>query len=172
MKQKTKNIFLIIGFILVLIIAYQYAFSTTFELRADVKQLELNYSDPQKMNKFSAKIISRTFYADSILSSNKVTSGSVQSNLLDFLNEKAEHDNIIISEFSEPHIFDFESGKSKSYIFSIQGEYRELERTLYELEQSHAFGEVINVSFQKLRNHRKQRDYLECEIVLNNFVSE
>jgi hypothetical protein len=172
MRQRNKNIFLIIGFILVLIIAYQYAFSTTFKLRDEVKRLEANYSDPVQTNQLSSEIASRIKYADSVLTSNNANKGTVQSNLLEFLNRKSTNDDIVISEFKEPHVFEFQNRKSRSYMFSIKGNYKALEQTLYELEQDYAFGEVLHTSFMKLRNYRKQEDYLELTVLLNNYISD
>lgn len=172
MKQRNKNILLVAGFLVVLIMAYQFAFSETIELKTSVDQLKKNYSDSQQVNQLSADIKIRNKYADSILSSKKVSNGSVQTNLLDYLNLKSEESKISISEFSEPHIFAFENGKSQSYFFSLQGDYESLEHTLYDLEQNYSFGEVINASFLKLRDYRKQQNYLELTVILNNHVSD
>ena len=45
MKQGTKNILLLAGFILILILAYKYSFSKTFEVKDRLNELNLQIAE-------------------------------------------------------------------------------------------------------------------------------
>tara|TARA_R110002124_G_scaffold17532_3_gene73533 strand:+ start:419146 stop:419664 length:519 start_codon:yes stop_codon:yes gene_type:complete len=172
MKLQTKNRALILGFMLILLIAYHFAISKTFETRSELKTIEtqtLGYGDLSVMN---GKLKLKEVQMDSILSKNNLNNTSIQNNLLEVLNTKASDETFKISEFNEPHQVTQDAVTITSYQFTLQGNFEGMQEVVYSLEQEYSFGKITHVSFEKKRDFRKRKDYLKCSVILENLVSE
>lgn len=168
MTQKNKNIILIIGIILLLLIAYQYAFSKTFATYNQVKKLrdqkELYDSAPAQL----AALANKEKQLNDILQKNNVEGNSMQNNILKSLNSLSNESKFKIIAFEEPHIFLDETNNQKTitYNFTLQGDYQSLINTLYRLEQKYSYGNVVQVRFEKKKNFRTNATFLDCSILL------
>ncbi|HNP66315.1 MAG TPA: hypothetical protein PKH16_00285 [Aequorivita sp.] len=114
----------------------------------------------------------REQFVDSILSLNNMKGNSVQNNLLDFLNSKSESGDFIISDFNEPHTFSQDGATITSYRLTLEGSYDEIEQVLYSLEQEYNFGKISHVHFEKKKDYRRGKDYLECFVIVESLVSD
>lgn len=170
MKQSTKNFLLIAGFLMVLLVAYQYSFSKTFEVMNELEELqfqvEQNSSSLQNIHSLETKEV----YLDSIISVNRIGKTSLQNNLLQVLNEYSEELSYKIISFKEPHIHAEEGGKTKitSIQFVLEGQYRNLEEILYKLEKDYSFGALSHVKFERKKDYRLNKSYLQCSVVVQN----
>lgn len=97
---------------------------------------------------------------------------SVQNYLLEFLNTKSESVDFTILEFKEPHVFSQNGATTTSYRFTLEGSYEEIEQVLYSLEQEYNFGRIAHVHFEKKKDYRKGKNYLECFVIIESFLSE
>lgn len=172
MNPRTKNIILVIGFILSVAIAYNLAFSKTFALRERINKLEMKTKSLGNTAIIAANLGQREQFVDSILSLNNMKGNSVQNNLLEFLNSKSESGVFTISDFSEPHTFSQDGATITSYRFTLEGSYDEIEQVLYSLEQEYNFGQIAHVHFEKKKDYRRVKDYLECFVIVESLVSE
>lgn len=172
MNPRTKNIILVIGFILSAAIAYNLAFSKTFALRDRINELEMKTKSLGNTAIVAANLEQRERFVDSVLSLNNMKGNSVQNNLLEFLNSKSESGGFTISDFSEPHTFSQDGATITSYRFTLVGSYDEIEQVLYSLEQEYNFGQITHVHFEKKKDYRKGKDYLECFVIVESLVSE
>ncbi|MAT90932.1 MAG: hypothetical protein CMC35_09590 [Flavobacteriaceae bacterium] len=167
MSLKTKNILLVVGFIILCWVSYTLSISETLTLKKQVGDLNLKKAQFSNIQRSLSALESKEIYLDSILKAYSVNSSSTQNNLLGFLNRKAQELDITIIEFNEPHIVTEENSTVSSYNFILQGSFEEIQSMLYEIEKNRAFGSLKNVTFQKKKNFRKGTDYLECTIVLS-----
>ena len=172
MGWKNKNILLVLGFVLLLIIAYQFAFSKTLAIKKEINSLETKSIAFQNVGNLFATLDYRIRYADSILGKNNLKNSSVQNNLLDFLNRQSTTNQFTISDFSEPHRFTENEVTITSYRFSIVGGFRDILEMIYKLEQEQAFGKIVHIHFEKKRDYRMGKDFLECFVVVESLVSE
>ncbi len=172
MNPRTKNIILVIGFILSVAIAYNLAFSKTFALKERINKLEMKTNSLGNIAIIAANLEQREQFVDSILSLNNMKGNSVQNNLLEFLNAKSESEDFTISDFNEPHTFSQDGATITSYRFSLEGSYDEIEQVFYSLEQEYNFGQIAHVHFEKKKDYRKGKDYLECFVIVESLVSE
>lgn len=171
MNPRTKNIILVIGFILSVAIAYNLAFSKTFALRERINKLEMKTKSLGNTAIIAANLEQREQFVDSILSLNNMKGNSVQNNLLEFLNSKSESEDFTISDFNEPHTFSQDGATITSYRFTLEGSYDEIEQVLYSLEQEYNFGQIAHVHFKKKKDYRRGKDYLECFVIVESLVS-
>lgn len=166
MTARHKNIALIVGFLALLIVGYRISLSKTLDTKNRVQKLEREVSHLSKLNGQSSKVIAHNVYLDSVLSVNKIKNNSVQNTLLEILNTASQNSSFEITEFNQPHRYQDEQTTILSYSFSLRGSYKAIEQIIFELEQNHNLGEITHLSFEKKRDYRRGRDYLECFVVL------
>jgi hypothetical protein len=153
MKQSSKNFLLIAGFFLVLLVAYQYSFSKTFEVMNELEELKIQVEQNSGSLQNIHSLKTKEVYLDSIISGNRVGNTSLQNNLLQVLNKHSEELSYKIISFKEPHIHSGENGQSKitSIQFVLEGQYKNLEEILYILEKDFSFGSLAHVKFERKR---------------------
>ena len=169
LTDKNKNILLIIGFILALVLCYQFAISKTLDTKKQYNTLkhqeELFKNTPKQLGLLKQK----QKYYDSILVSNKLDGTSIQNNLLKTINISADVNNLKVVSFLEPHVIANGDLIIKTYEFTIEGDYNSILGLIHQLEQQTKFGEIINVHFEKKKNYRTGRYYLQAKILLKSF---
>lgn len=172
MTQRTKNIILVIGVFLALTIAYKLAFSETIILKKRINVLEVKTKSLESNATIAITLEKREQFVDSILRLNNMKGNSVQNNLLEFLNSKSISEGFIISDFQKPHTFSEKGATTTSYRFKLEGSYSEIEQVLYSLEQDYNFGQVAHIHFEKKRDYRKGKSFLECFVIIESLVSQ
>lgn len=172
MTQKNKNILLIIGFLLVLVLSYRMAFSRTLSAHREVNALEEETVTFENLAGMSATLNAREKFADSVLRKNNIRNSSIQNNLLELLNQESEEKHFTITEFNEPHEFTENGATITSYRFTLRGEFNVMQDVLYTLEQQYNFGKVSHVNFHKKRDYRKRKDYLLCTVIMESVLSK
>jgi len=169
MSNKNKNILLLLGFFLALILCYQFAISNTLDLKKQYKSLkyeeELFKNTPKQLSVLKQK----QKYYDSILVSNKLYGSSIQNNLLKTINGFADANNLKVVSFLEPHETIKNELAIKTYEFTIEGNYNSIISLVHQLEQQTKFGEIINLHFDKKKNYRTGRYYLQARVLLRSF---
>ena len=169
MTKKQKNIALIIGFILALIICYQLAINKTLDQKeqfiAMSKEAVLFKNAPKQLSLLKQKEV----YYDSLLSKYQLDGSSIQNNLLKIINRFADDNNLKVISFLEPHIIENDDLVIKTYEFVLEGDYNSINKLIYQLEQQTKFGEIINLHFEKKKNFRTGKYYLQSKILLRSF---
>ena len=168
MKQRHKNISLVLGLLLLLFIAYRYSFSKTLAICKEVDKLESQRQSYQSAPIQLAALANKEKQLDKILHTHNVAGNSVQQNLLKALNVLSTDLGFIIVSFEEPHQFINETTQQKyaTFNFVLQGDYQSLLKAVYALEQDYSFGNVIQVDFQKKKNFRTRTSHLQCQVLL------
>ncbi len=169
MIKKYKNILLVVGFILSLFICYEFAFSKTLELKKQKEKLLQEEAIFKNIPKQFSLLKQKERYYDSILTKYQLKESSLQNNLLKTLNRYAEENNLDITSFIEPHQYEQDNLITKSYSFTIQGDYNSILKLIHHLEQKTRFGEIINLRLAKKRDFKKNSNYLQAEVLLRNF---
>lgn len=169
MTPRNKNILLVLGFLVCLLIAYNYSFSKTFSLKRQIEQLKEQSINSGNISSLNAQLMIRNRYADSILNHHNVSSSSVHNSLLEFLNVRTDDGSLKILEFDPAHIIVADQEKLVFFRFIMEGPYVEAEKLLFDLEQAHFYGETYHVNFKKKRVYRIRKNILECTVILRNF---
>ncbi|GAA4235713.1 hypothetical protein GCM10022291_18350 [Postechiella marina] len=169
MTNKTKNIVLIVGFIIVLILCYQLAVSKTLALKKDynaLKKEELLFKNtPKQLSLLKQK----QKYYNSLLNKYQIQGGSIQNNLLKTINIFSKQNDLKVVRFLEPHLVSDNDLTVKTYRFSVEGNYNALVKLFHHIEQQTKFGEIINLHFVKKKKNRTGKYYLQAHVLLKSF---
>lgn len=169
MNSKQKNIILFVGFIAVLYICHVLAVSKTLEQKEQYntlsKEVVLSKNAPKQLSLLKQKEI----YHDSLLNKYQLDGSSIQNNLLKVINSYADANTLKVVSFLEPHIISQNDLTIKTYDFTLEGNYNDIIKLIYQLEQQTKFGEIINLHFEKKKNFRKGRYYLLARVLLKSF---
>ncbi|MBV7269085.1 hypothetical protein [Winogradskyella luteola] len=169
MTKKQKNIILVIGFVFALLICYQFAISNTLEQKQQYdtlsKEVLLSKNAPKKLSLLKQKEV----YYDSLLTKYQLDGSSIQNNLLRVINAFAESNNLKVVSFLEPHITVKNDLTVKTYNFTLEGQFNDINQLVYQLEQQTKFGEIVNLHFEKKKNFRTGRYFLQAKILLKSF---
>ncbi len=167
MSLKQKNIVLLIGFVLLLWLTYQFSIAKIFEAKNEyntlLNQKELLSNVPEQINYLKQQ----NEYFDTILEKNKISiESSFQNNLLQFINNYATDNQLKLVAFNEPHQFVENDAILKTYSFTVKGNYASILKLIHKIEQRGNFGKLISINFEKKKNYKTDKVNLECKIYL------
>ncbi len=169
MTNKTKNIALLVGFLLALVLSYQLAISKTVALKKEFnllkKQEVLFENTPKQISLLKQK----QKYYDSLLIKYQMAGSSLQNNLLKTINAFADSSHIKVVSFLEPHSIVKDDLKINTYQFVLEGHYNAILKLIHKLEQDTRFGEITNLHFEKKKNFRTGKYYLQARVLLKSF---
>jgi hypothetical protein len=166
MTLSKKNKYLIFGFVAMVIVSYKLALEKTFVAKRQYamnmeKQASLS-NLPQQLSLLSQK----ERFLDEQLKELNLGDASMQNNLLKFLNRHAGKNKVKVIDFNSPHVIATENEEIATYIFNLEGGYTQILKTLHSLENNGGFGSVTHVVFEKKKDYRKKRTYLQAEVFL------
>ncbi|MGV8946811.1 MAG: hypothetical protein ACOH1N_10320 [Lutibacter sp.] len=174
MNLKQKNIILLIGFLLLVWISYVFSFSKTIDASQRFNELnrqdELYTSASQNIDHLKQQ----DSYYNSLLKKHQIFSeSSFQNNLLNTLNQYSSEKKLKIINFKDPHHFQLNNNAiQETYIFTIESDYNTIINLIYSLEQHHKFGKIISANFEKKKDYKTNKEYLQCQIYLQKVSQE
>lgn len=166
MKSETKNILLIVTLVLGLILSYNYAISPTLKLQAeysDLKQEDQLYKNSPKQ---ISVLLSRQKEFDSVLRNKNLGSNSMENNLLRILNIQAESKTIKVLDFNDPQVFENNGSVINTFDFTLEGDFTQMLKTIYVVEQKNSLGEIAHLHFKKQKNYRTRKDFLTARVLI------
>ena len=169
MTNKSKNMLLIVGFVFVLILCFNLAVSKTINLKNEYDTLKQEEWLHKNIPKQLSLLKQKQKYYDSILNKYQIKGSSVQNNLLKTINTLANNHALKVVHFLEPHSIETNDLSVKTYQFTIEGHYNNILKLIHHLEQQTKFGEIISLSFEKKKNFRTRKYYLQAHILLKSF---
>jgi hypothetical protein len=166
MNNKNKNILLVVGFFVVLFIAYSFSIKKTMEAKELLTTL---WSEKELQSNAQSKIFNlqqENAHLDAILRKRDLSiENSFQQTLLKKINSFAEKEKITIISFEEPHEFERNEINLKTYFFEIKGDFRALLKLINELERQQ-LGQLVSVNFTKKKKYRTNRTALSCQFYI------
>jgi len=169
MTNKTKNIILLISFLVLIILCYRFAISNTLKVKKEyrsLKQQELFFKNTPKQ---VALLKQKQQYYDSLLTIYQINGNSIQNSLLKTINIYVDSIKVKLIDFVEPHVFKGDDISVKTYQFTLEGNYNDILKLVYKLEQETKFGEIISLNFEKKKNFKTGRFYLQAYVLLKSF---
>jgi len=166
MTSRQKNIALLIGFLLVILLSYLFAIRNTLEAKSKLTALQIEKklfnSSENKLNYLNQ----HNNYLDSILKLNEIYANvSFQQTILNKISKYTEENKLKISSFNIPHIFKENQKKLTTYTLEVQGNFIPLLKFLNYFENQR-LGTIVSVNFMKKKNYRRNRNYLTVKIYL------
>jgi len=169
MTIKTKNILLVAGFIISLFFCYQLAIYKTIMLKTEHNALKKEEQLFKNTPKQLSLLLQKQKYYDSLLNKYQIKGSSIQNNLLKTINSIADSSHLKVVRFLEPHVIKNNEIMTKTYQVTIEGNYNNIIKLIHHLEQQTKFGEIINLDFEKNKNFRTGKYYLEAHVLLKIF---
>ena len=169
MSNSLKNKLLVGGFVILLFLCYKFAIANTFALKSEHSKLSKEQKIFENTPKQIAILKKKEQYYDSLLTKYKIGGTSLQNNLLNTVTSFSKDHNLKVVAFSEPHVFSEKSLIINTYSFTVEGHFNNILQLIYTLEQHTKYGEVISVSYEKKKNYRTGKSYLQAKIVLQSF---
>lgn len=169
MSGKTKNIILIVVFLIASFICHELAISKTIALKKEHAALTQQSNIFDNIPKQIALLKQKEKYYDSLFLKYQLNGGSIQNNLLKTINSYANVSNLKIVSFLEPHIIHTSDLKISTYQFTLEGDYNNILKLIHKLEQETKFGEIINLHFVKKTNYKTGTEYLQAQVLMKNF---
>lgn len=168
MNQRNKNILLIVGFSLIAFLAYKYSIQKTFEVRDQLLTIRSSISEKSTNEISQQDLLLKEIFLDSIIAkSNSET--SLQNDILEGLNRHSQEYEYHIIAFKEPHNYVYEdSTEISSLQFVLEGRYDALEKILYQIENDFTFGSLAHLKFEKKKDFRLNKVFLQCDVVIQN----
>ncbi|WP_232735101.1 hypothetical protein [Olleya sp. Bg11-27] len=169
MNNKQKNILLLLGFVVLLFTCYQLAINKTIAEKQKFKELSKQVLLFKKAPKQLSLLKQKEAHYDSILTKYQLDGSSIQNNLLKVINSFSDANNLKVVNFLEPHTITQNDLTIKTYEFVVEGYYNDINQLIYQLEQKTKFGEIINLHFEKKKNFRTDRYYLQARVFVRSF---
>ena len=95
-----------------------------------------------------------------------VGSSSAQNNLLKFLSKESSTHKVKIIDFSSPHIIESNQRIVETYMLQLEGGYLSILKLLNAIENKGSFGAINHLNFEKKKNYRTKRTYLQAQVFL------
>lgn len=174
MNLKQKNSVFLLGFLLLVWVAYLFSFSKTIDAKKRLtvlkKQDDLFVSASQNLNNLQQQDI----YYNSLLKKYQIsTESSFQNNLLNTLNSYSTKNKLKIIKFKDPHHFKLNNNAiQETYMFTVESDFNSIVKLIYDLEQHYKFGKIMGVHFEKKKNYQTFKNYLHCTIFLQKISQE
>lgn len=168
MSSRQRNIVLVSGVILTLVLCYVFAFSNTLEQRRAYLTLKQQESLFQNIPLQFSVLHQKIAHYDQLLKRYRLSDTSIQNNLLKTINTKAATLKIKVISFEEPHVIEKNGSKLNTYRFTLEGDFDALLTLTHYLEQETRYGEVINLHFTKKKNYRSGKSFLQMEVLVQN----
>lgn len=162
-----KNNLLVFGTLLVLWLSYFIAFKPTMLLRKKLKTLQTQINQQEKIRNEWAGLTKQNQHYIKLLEKHKIAADvSLQNKLLEHINRIAQLNKLTVVAFNPPHSFTETATTFNTYSFKVRGSYTAIIKLLYDLEQLTRFGKVTSVLFEKKKNHKTRRFFLDCDIYI------
>lgn len=166
MTLKQKNNFLILGLMVLLFVAYQFAFKKTIALQKDFTELTKK-KEKLTQNKFQlGLLVQENRYLDSILNSNNLSADrSFEQNLLLKIDALRSKHKVKVVSIPEPHLYSDDAGMIQTYSVELTGDFRNLMLFSSELEKLH-IASMRSVSIEKKLNYKTRKTEIICKMIL------
>lgn len=151
-----------------LFLSYFLAVKETMKLRAQLlsfkSRQEVSMNIPGQLHRLSNK------EKDIDLKFKELNLGtsSRQNDLIKYLNRISTVNQVKIIEFRSPHLFRQENSTNKTHIFNLEGYFLDILKVVYALEKQGSFGAVSHISFEKKKDHRSGKNYLQALVFLEH----
>lgn len=166
MKINGKNKLLGFGILAGLALSYSLAIKKTFMLKNESLQLATEVAQFTDIPNKLAVLHQKNRYFDSILGSFDIKSTSLQNNLIRTINIEAESNNVKVMDFKQPHFHKLNDSGHYTYQFNLEGAYTDILKVVHVLEQKGNFGEIVHLDFEKKKDYRTNRDFLNAMVMV------
>lgn len=165
MTNKKKNLYLLVGTVLILLVAYQFSIKKTLNLRQANQQHQQAIVRAMNIDtdieKYQAQLAN--------FNTNAVTSYS-QENLLELLSTFCLEHDLLIKDFPEPNQYEESTYDIIANQIEVEGRFTDIVELIYDLEYIHKIGSIVSLKYQSAYNRQEKKQYLTAKITLNTIL--
>ncbi|HBI02253.1 MAG TPA: general secretion pathway protein [Flavobacterium sp.] len=173
MKLNRKNKILLVGFFMVLLICYSLGFSKTIDYYQRYKAESELLKDSSGNSELVKKLLAKQKQLNQVLEQNDFKGEtSFQNELLKNLNASIENTEVKITDFKEEHLFADKGSTTVSYLFTLEGSFNNVLKTINHIENKPYLGIVKHVSVNKKMNYSTNSFYLQTQVLLQRSLGE
>lgn len=170
MSYKKKNILLIIGTLVAVVLMYLLAIEKTIDYKKQLKLLETERENLQHVaNKLNSLKKQSILLDSTLLKENISVTNSFQQILLKKINGFKTDESLELMEFNNPIIVQDAGVKAVLYPLIVKGNFNSLLAFLNYLENQ-GLAEVKNCKFIKKKNYSTRKEHLQLELYLKKIV--
>ncbi|WP_010518704.1 hypothetical protein [Croceivirga radicis] len=166
MKLDKKNIILISGYIVLLIISYQVAIKKTIETYRQHKELDKDYNKHKTLPKKINSILQEKENLELQRNKLKISQNLSRNGLIEYLSRETEINDIKIISFNEPHTSIENNQTIFSFTFELKGSFLAMLKLLNKLENSGAYGTISHLQFETKRNFDQNKNELTVKTIV------
>jgi hypothetical protein len=167
LSYKRKNVFLLIGGLLLLVITWEFSFSKTWTLFTANQKMSNAMQYSQNGMKGIQNIKAEISQLNTKISRFD-TSSSRQQELIGYISRFAEKENFKIIEIPKTTSEKNNGFQIETNILKVQGDYIGLVKLIYSIEYKDHLCKVAGVDFQKNINLKTHQEYLITTLYLQN----
>lgn len=168
MKLDNRNKVLIIGCLVLLFATYELALSKTMAVQKEHGDLKSKSIQAEDIPLQLALLAQKERYYDSIMQQIDIGDTSVQNNLLRTINEQAKIRNVKVMDFNPPHTHILTDHKQLTHSIILNGGYTDILQVVHTLEQKGSFGDIVHMDFEKKKDYRKRKSFLEATVFVQH----
>jgi len=165
MKLDKRNKYLLVGLIAMLFLSYKLAIYKTIlvnkELNTNLAKKKSIDNLPKQLNLLIQK--DKDLNLQLAIDAERTTD---QNNLLKLLSLETSKNKVKIIDFKAPHVIESGQGTIKTYMVELEGSYNNILKVANFLENKKPLGTISHLNFEKKKNHRTNRTYLQAKIFL------
>lgn len=166
MTGKQKNRALLGGILLLLFVAYQFAFKQTIALGYELSSLSKKKENALLIQDTIQLLNQENMYLDSILRSvNLSADRSFEQLFLEKIDALRDKYKVKLLSIEEPHYYRTEEATIETFQLELTGSFRNLMLFSSALEKSR-LGTFSSVDFSKKKNLRTRKTEIICTIIL------
>lgn len=165
-RLKKKHIALLALLLLVLLLSYKLAIAKTLAMRNEYLSLKREQQQFENASQQLSLLHKKERALDSVLQSLNLSNTSMENRLLHLVNREAEKHAVKVIDFNPPHSFEANGTAFITFTVVFRGSFTAIVKTLYAIEVQSHFGEIVHINFEKQKNYRTSKNFLEAEVFI------
>ncbi|PRP65882.1 hypothetical protein [Nonlabens agnitus] len=167
MKKYKKEVLLVLYFVILVWACYSLAIKKTMDKKNELNVLKLNTQKYEQIKNSLLMLRKREKDYDAILLENNIDVATTRKGLLEILNGIQDSVGVRLVAYEKPHTFEENNIRTKTYRFIVEGNFNDINKTIYLLEQNVLVGRVRHLNFKVEKNYKENNKYLQAEIFIS-----
>lgn len=168
LSYREKNILIVIGGPLILIILWFFVFSNTYDLVMENRQLQERIKKAQEAPESREEIMQQIQSVDEKVKSYIIDSVRNREYLLHLVSNFCKRNSLTLKEFPQVATEKQKELQIETNKVIAEGSFSNLLNLLYEMEQKERTGRPSSVAFNKDYDHKRKKHILSLTIFLQN----
>lgn len=165
---KQRNIALLAGAVLLLVVGYVAAFGKTYHLLMENRRLEAQSHIAGNVDEQILFLKKRLSQLEAFYASTNVSATSHHEEILKQVSSFCQQNNLLVREFPPAVHYDETKYLIETNQVTVEGSFKDIVRLVYNLEQVNKAGRVATVSFEAGPDRKTRQYRLAANIVLHN----